>query len=215
MRNPRKLNFSPKEITVDTIDQFYFTVSQERKFDLLVRLIKREEPQQAIVFCRTKRGTERISRKLTDRMKSVGCIHGDMDQRARDRVMRSFREKKLRILVATDVVGRGIDVSGISHIINHDTPQFCDDYVHRVGRAGRMGREGVAFTFVTPEEGNELTRIEMRINTQLKRDEMDQFDPVTGLEKEKDGQADEPAPPPPPANLRREGRGPRRHRKAL
>ena len=215
MRNPRKLNFSPKEITVETIDQFYFTVSQERKFDLLVRLIKREEPQQAIVFCRTKRGTERISRKLTDRMKSVGCIHGDMDQRARDRVMRSFREKKLRILVATDVVGRGIDVSGISHIINHDTPQFCDDYVHRVGRAGRMGREGVAFTFVTPEEGNELTRIEMRINTQLKRDEMDQFDPVTGLEKEKDGQADEPAPPPPPANLRREGRGPRRHRKAL
>ena len=78
-----------------------------------------------------------------------------------------------------------------------------------------MGREGVAFTFVPPEEGNELTRIEMRINTQLKRDEMDQFDPVTGLEKEKDGQADEPAPPPPPANLRREGRGPRRHRKAL
>ena len=86
--------------------------------------------------------------------------------------MKGFREGKIRWLVATDVVGRGIDVTGISHIINYDIPQFCDDYVHRVGRTGRMGREGVAYTFVTPEEGNELTRIEMRINRLLKRDEM-------------------------------------------
>ena len=79
--------------------------------------------------------------------------------------------------MATDVVGRGIDVTSISHIINYDIPQFCDDYVHRVGRTGRMGREGVAFTFVTPEEGNELTRIEMRINRLLKRDEIEGFRP--------------------------------------
>ena len=79
------------------------------------------------------------------------------------------------MLVATDVVGRGIDVTSISHIINYDIPQFCDDYVHRVGRTGRMGREGVAFTFVSPEEGNELTRIEMRINRLLKRDEIPGF----------------------------------------
>ena len=84
--------------------------------------------------------------------------------------MRSFRDGDLKVLVATDVVGRGIDVTGISHIINYDLPQFCDDYVHRVGRTGRMGREGVAYTFVTPEEGNELTRIEMRIDRLLKRD---------------------------------------------
>ncbi len=77
--------------------------------------------------------------------------------------------------MATDVVGRGIDVTGISHIINYDIPQFCDDYVHRVGRTGRMGREGVAYTFVTPEEGNELTRIEMRIDRLLKRDEVPGF----------------------------------------
>ena len=79
------------------------------------------------------------------------------------------------MLVATDVVGRGIDVSSISHIFNYDIPQFCDDYVHRVGRTGRMGREGVAFTFVTPEEGSELTRIEMRIDRLLKRDEVPGF----------------------------------------
>ena len=90
--------------------------------------------------------------------------------------MKEFREGKVRHLVATDVVGRGIDVSGISHIINYDVPQFSDDYVHRVGRTGRMGREGVAYTFITPEEGNELTRIEMRINKLLTRDEIKGFD---------------------------------------
>jgi ATP-dependent RNA helicase DeaD len=82
--------------------------------------------------------------------------------------------------VATDVVGRGIDVSSISHIFNYDIPQFCDDYVHRVGRTGRMGREGVAYTFVTPEEGNELTRIEMRIDRLLVRDEVPGFATVKG-----------------------------------
>jgi ATP-dependent RNA helicase DeaD len=90
--------------------------------------------------------------------------------------MQEFREGKIRVLVATDVVGRGIDVTSISHIINYDVPAFCDDYVHRVGRTGRMGREGVAYTFVTPEEGNELTRIEMRINRLLVRDEMPGFE---------------------------------------
>jgi ATP-dependent RNA helicase DeaD len=89
--------------------------------------------------------------------------------------MLRFRGGKTRFLVATDVVGRGIDVTSISHIINYDIPQFCDDYVHRVGRTGRMGREGVAYSFVSPEEGNELTRIEMRINRLLKRDEIPGF----------------------------------------
>ncbi len=102
-------------------------------------------------------------------------IHGDLQQRQRDRVMADFRAGKIRFLAATDVVGRGIDVSGISHIINFDIPQFCDDYIHRVGRTGRMGREGVAYSFVSPEEGNELTRIEVRINRLLIRDEMPGF----------------------------------------
>jgi ATP-dependent RNA helicase DeaD len=84
----------------------------------------------------------------------------------------------VQILIATDVVGRGIDISGISHIINFDMPQSSDDYVHRVGRTGRMGRQGVAFTFVTPEEGQELTRIEMLINKLLKRDEIAGFQTV-------------------------------------
>ncbi len=175
MREPEMVDFSTKDLAVETIAQSYFTVDPERKFDLLVKLIEREQPRQAIVFCRTKRGTDKVSRRLAEAVGDVDTIHGDLQQSARDRVMRKFRDGKTKLLVATDVVGRGIDVSTISHIINYDIPQFCDDYVHRVGRTGRMGREGIAFTFVSPEEGNELTRIEMRINRLLKRDEIPGF----------------------------------------
>ncbi len=171
MRDPETLNFSPTDVSVETIEQFYYTVEAIRKFELLEKLVLREQPRQAIIFCRTKRGTEKIYQRLSKKIDNVATIHGDLHQGARDRVMAGFRAGEVRYLVATDVVGRGIDVSNISHIINYDIPQFCDDYVHRVGRTGRMGREGVAYTFVTPEEGNELTRIEMRINRLLKREE--------------------------------------------
>jgi ATP-dependent RNA helicase DeaD len=173
--------------------------------------------------------------RLAKRLTGAACIHGDLQQNARDRVMSQFREGKVRYLVATDVVGRGIDVTGISHIINYDIPQFCDDYVHRVGRTGRMGREGVAFTFVTPEEGNELTRIEMRIDRLLKRDELPGFEASSRAKPVGDGSAmpnsrdvyDESADPvdgqaaapvkprPSPPLLGRGGRSPRRNRRAL
>ncbi len=210
MSEPVMLNFSPKELAVETIEQFYFTVDGERKFDLLMALVEREQPRQAIIFCRTKRGVDRLVRRMRKRIRSVDCIHGDMPQSGRDRVMRRFRESELRYLVATDVVGRGIDVSGISHIINFDMPQFCDDYVHRVGRTGRMGREGVAYSFVTPEEGPELTRIEQRINTLLQRDEMPGFDASAPVAQ------DEPAEAPPeaPAELSKR-RSQKRYRRAL
>jgi ATP-dependent RNA helicase DeaD len=225
MCEPESLNFSPTDVSVDTIEQFYCTVDGDRKFELLEHLIKRDEPKQAIVFCRTKRGTDKVDRRLQKRFKGVACIHGDLAQSARDRVMSAFREGKVQILVATDVVGRGIDVSSISHIYNYDIPQFCDDYVHRVGRTGRMGREGVAYTFVTPEEGNELTRIEMRINKLLQRDEVPGFDvtksaPPRPAAAAVDGASEappsEPAPAPAkpaPPSLGR--RPPKRFRRAL
>jgi ATP-dependent RNA helicase DeaD len=204
MRDPETLNFSPAEMTVDTIDQYYFTVDAEQKFELLVRLLKREKPRQAIVFCRTKRGTERVYKRLSKLTRSVACLNGDMEQSKRDRVMSSFRAGEVRVLVATDIVGRGIDVSSISHIINYDMPQFCDDYVHRVGRTGRMGREGVAYSFVTPEEGSELTKVEQRINRLLKRDDMPGFNalrpptatPDTTVVAATPEEAKPPAPPP-------------------
>jgi ATP-dependent RNA helicase DeaD len=230
MRNPQTVNFSPKDIAVETIEQFYFTVDPQRKFDLLLRLLIREDPKQAIIFCRTKRGTEKIYQRLSKKLEGVACMHGDMNQGARDRVMEGFRSGRVRILVATDVVGRGIDVTGISHIINYDIPAFCDDYVHRVGRTGRMGREGVAFTFVAPDEGPELTRIEERINRLLKRADMKDFEfrareslAAASGAPHHDGDGTEattavateprPTPPPPPTSAMR--RPPKKYRRAL
>ncbi|MGE3778507.1 MAG: DEAD/DEAH box helicase, partial [Pirellulaceae bacterium] len=109
MFEPVTLDLSPEDVSVETIEQLYFTVDRERKYDLLLRLLRREQPQQAIIFCRTKRGTERLYQRLEKKLESVAGIHGDMQQQARDRVMGRFRQGKLRILVATDVVGRGID----------------------------------------------------------------------------------------------------------
>ena len=223
MFEPEMLDFSPTDISVETIEQSYFTVEHGRKYELLVRLLAREQPQQAIVFCRTKRRTESLYRRLGKHIDHAACIHGDMAQGARDKVMERFRAGKIRCLIATDVVGRGIDVTGISHIINFDTPQFCDDYVHRVGRTGRMGREGVAFTFVAPEEGPELTRIEQRINRQLRRDELSGFEATSTLirppavadsddEVVADDSTVDPSAPPPPPPFGRRGR---RHRRAL
>jgi ATP-dependent RNA helicase DeaD len=154
-----------------------------------------------------------LERRLSKQLKSVACIHGDMSQGARDQVMSRFRAGKLRYLIATDVVGRGIDVTGISHIINYDVPQFCDDYVHRVGRTGRMGREGVAFTFVAPEEGPELTRIEQRINRQLLRGELG--DDMRDLDRSEQPAREEESPPPPPPPPFAARRRVRRHRRAL
>lgn len=211
MRDPVSLDFSSGDIAVETIEQFYFTVDQDRKFDLLVRLLERENPRQAIIFCRTKRGVDRLMRKLSRQDKDVGCIHGDLAQGARDRVMQQFRGGKLQILVATDVVGRGIDVSTISHIINFDLPAFCDDYVHRVGRTGRMGREGIAFSFVCSDEGPQLTRIEERINLLLKRDEIEGFKGSAPVIEEA-VEAKEKAPPPPASALKRR---PKRYKRGL
>jgi ATP-dependent RNA helicase DeaD len=181
MEDPVFINCSSTQVSVETIEQRYFSVRQEEKIDTLVRLLEREEPRQAIIFCRTKRGTDRLHRTLQTELAKIdslaeaklACIHGDMNQRDRDRVFNDLRSGKINILVATDVVGRGIDVSTVSHIINFDMPLDCDDYVHRVGRTGRMGREGIAFTFVTAAEGPQLTAIELNINRLLARDSLD------------------------------------------
>lgn len=176
MFEPEVIDCSASGMSVDTIEQHYFTVAHDRKFDLLKQLLEREDPKQAIIFCRTKRGVDKLQRKLSDRWPQCGAMHGDMNQRDRDRVLLKLREGKLQILVATDVVGRGIDISTISHIINYDVPQDSDDYVHRVGRTGRMGRDGVAFTFVVPGEGDFLTSIEQRIDKLLIRDSISGFE---------------------------------------
>jgi ATP-dependent RNA helicase DeaD len=164
MYEPTEVNLSRDEPSVETIQQFYITVNPDRKAELLIHLLRRERPRQCIVFTRTKRGADRLAERLRRVAGGVSAIHGDLPQSTRDQVMRGFRSGQITVLVATDVVGRGIDVEGISHVINYDIPDDPENYVHRIGRTGRMGKDGVAYLFVCPDQGDPLTAIENLTN---------------------------------------------------
>jgi ATP-dependent RNA helicase DeaD len=172
MFRPKLVNFSGSELSLETIDQSYLRVHADMKFDVLMKLIEREQPSQAIIFCRTRLRTEWLFRKLLKAgvLQGVGTIHGDLSQSAREQMMAQFRGGAINFLVATDVVGRGIDVTSISHIINFDIPELSDDYIHRVGRTGRMGRTGIAYSLVEPVQSGDLARIEKLINRSLEED---------------------------------------------
>src|SRR4051794_6109582 len=167
MFDPLELNLSRDEPSVESIKQYYITVEHERKFDLLVHLLQRDRPRQCIVFTRTKRGAERLAERLRNRVSGVATIHGDLAQTVRNRVMQGFRNGTIPVLVATDVVGRGIDVVNISHVINFDMPDDPENYLHRIGRTGRMGKDGMAYMFVCPDQGEPLTEIELLINKSI------------------------------------------------
>ena len=175
MYRPVEMNLSRDEPSVETIKQFYVTIEQERKFDLLVHLLDRDQPRQCIVFTRTKRGADKLAERLGRRIRGVSTIHGDLPQGARNRVMQGFRDGTIPVLVATDVVGRGIDVNDISHVINFDVPDDAENYVHRIGRTGRMGKDGLAYMFVCPDQGEPLTAIENLINKTIPTLELDGF----------------------------------------
>ncbi|MCY2954302.1 MAG: DEAD/DEAH box helicase [Planctomycetota bacterium] len=150
--------------TVAEVEQYYFSVQPWDKHRLLKMLLERENPDLAIVFCKTKHGAQKLAKRLF--ADGIECreIHGNLAQNKRDRVMKSFRVGKFDVLVATDLASRGLDVAGISHIINFDIPEDSEVYVHRVGRTARMGAAGKAYTFVTREQGEELTKVEELIN---------------------------------------------------
>jgi ATP-dependent RNA helicase DeaD len=183
MYRPVELNLSRDEPSVESIRQYIISVDQDRKLDLLVHLLNREQPRQCIVFTRTRKGADRLADRLSRHVRGVATIHGDLPQTARDRVMRGFREASIPILVATDVVGRGIDVEGISHVINFDIPDDAENYLHRIGRTGRMGKDGLAYTFVCPDQGAPLTAIELLINRPIESVKIEGFE-ATGRRSE-------------------------------
>lgn len=176
MHDAVHINLSPSKITVENIRQSFITVDDNRKFDLLMRVLDREKPGQCIIFCERKRWADEVYRSLKENHRKVAVMHGDLPQSLRNRIMQAFRTGKVAYLVATDVVGRGIDVTGISHIINYDLPEDPENYVHRIGRTGRMGADGIAIAFVRPDQGEQLTNIEAYINKQLTEDRMEGFE---------------------------------------
>jgi ATP-dependent RNA helicase DeaD len=180
MREPVEKLVAPgadEKPTVEKVEQYYFSVEPWDKYRLLRMLLEKENPDLAIVFCRTKRGAEKVAKRL--HADGIECreIHGNLAQNKRDRVMKGFRHNKFDVLVATDLASRGIDVADISHIINYDVPEDPEAYVHRVGRTARMGAAGKAFTFVTREQGPELTKIESLINMVVPQAQLEGFEP--------------------------------------
>jgi ATP-dependent RNA helicase DeaD len=176
MVEPVHINLSPAKVTVENIRQSYISVDEEKKFELLLRVLDREKPRQCIIFCERKRWADELYRDLRRAHKRVAAMHGDLEQPVRERIMEGFRSGKIVYLVATDVVGRGIDVTNISHIINFDLPEDPENYVHRIGRTGRMGADGIAIAFVTPEQGKQLTAIEAFINKEIQQDGIPGFE---------------------------------------
>ena len=165
--DPVLIRVKSATLTVDTVEQFALEVPARDKADELVRVLNAERPEQAIVFVRTKVRCEQLYRTLRDRGLNVRALHGDMTQGARDGVMISFKEGRSPLLVATDVAARGLDISGLSHVINYDIPTSPDVYVHRVGRTGRVGRSGRAITFYEPRQRRELEAIERHAGVEL------------------------------------------------
>jgi ATP-dependent RNA helicase DeaD len=176
MIEPSHINLSPAKVTVENIRQSYITVDEDRKFDVLHKILQRDEPRQCIIFCERKRWAEDVYRMLRNHRKRVACMHGDLPQGLRNRIMKGFRDAKIVTLVATDVVGRGIDVRNISHVINYDLPEDPENYVHRIGRTGRLGADGIAVAFVTPEQGDRLTAIESFINKEIPEERLEGFE---------------------------------------
>jgi ATP-dependent RNA helicase DeaD len=167
MYDPVTISITPKTLTVDAISQAFVEVPSRDKTARLVELLKTEEPEQAIIFCRTKIGATRLEKTLKDKGLDVKALHGDMSQGSRDGVMIAFKNHRVKLLVATDIAARGLDVDHVTHVINFDVPNSSETYVHRIGRTGRVGRTGRAITFVTPEQRDEITRIERDVKTKI------------------------------------------------
>jgi ATP-dependent RNA helicase DeaD len=167
MYDPVTVRITPKTLTVDAIQQAFVEVPAREKAAKLVDILKIEEPEQAIIFTRTKIGASRLEKTLKDKGLDVKALHGDMSQGSRDGVMIAFKDHRVRLLVATDIAARGLDVEHVTHVINYDVPNSSETYVHRIGRTGRVGRTGRAITFVTPDERDEIGRIERDVNTTI------------------------------------------------
>jgi ATP-dependent RNA helicase DeaD len=180
MREPVEKLIAPgadDKPTVEKVEQYYFSVQPWDKYKFIRMLLQRENPDLAIIFCRTKHGAEKLARKL--HADGIECreIHGNLAQNKRERVMKNFRTGKFDVLIATDLASRGIDVADISHIVNYDVPEDPEVYVHRVGRTARMGAAGKAFTLVAHDQGDALTKIENLINMMIPQATLEGFEP--------------------------------------
>ncbi len=169
---PVKVAVKPEQPTIDTIDQAFVEVRHADKLNALREVLARDEAIRVLVFRRTKRGVDKLTRELMRLGHDAGALHGDIPQRARERVLEGFRRGTVATLVATNLAARGIHVDGIDHVVNFDLPEDPETYVHRVGRTGRAGETGKALTFVTEDQGDEFRELKRKARVPFRQERL-------------------------------------------
>jgi ATP-dependent RNA helicase DeaD len=168
LRDPKQVAVNRKEMLSATVEQFYYPTRESDKPEILCKLIEAAEDFYGVIFCQTKSLVADLTSFLMDRGYKVDCLHGDKDQNSRERTMQAFRDRKITVLICTDVAARGLDVKDITHVVNYSLPREMDNYVHRIGRTARSGKAGIAMNLVTPSHRNLMYRIEQMTKTRMK-----------------------------------------------
>lgn len=196
MRSPETVEIGARRTPAETVKHVIYPVSEQQKTDLLLELLKRVNYDSVIVFCRTKYGADRVAHLLKRSNHAVAVLHSNRTQREREQALRGFRDGRFEVLVATDIAARGLDIADVSHVVNYDVPQHPEDYIHRIGRTGRMEATGDAFTLMVAEDGRHVQAIERFIGQRIDRVKLENFEyRYTALfEESKPGR---PAGPPP------------------
>lgn len=187
LRNPVEVTVGIRLSPADTVRHVLLPVGALQKFDLLLALFSKMDTTRTLIFCRMRRGADRVARWLNEHGYQVAVMHSDLNQVDRQKALKAFKEGKLPILVATDIASRGLDIASVSHVINYDVPQHAEDYVHRIGRTGRASEEGEAYTLVSPDETSLVQAIEKFIDRPIEKEKLPGFpyryDPILATEK--------------------------------
>src|SRR5690349_1981828 len=192
MKHPQTIEIGARRTPAETVKHVIYPVSESQKTDLLLELLKRVNYDSVIVFCRTKHGADRVTTTLKRANHAVAVLHSNRTQREREQALQGFRDGRFEVLVATDIAARGLDIADVSHVINYDVPQHPEDYIHRIGRTGRMEAKGDAFTLMVAEDARHVNAIERFISQKVPRVKLENFDyRYTALfEEGKPGQSD-------------------------
>jgi len=175
MKNPETIEIGARRTPAETVKHVIYPVSDSQKTDLLLELLKRVNFDSVIVFCRTKHGADRVAHLLKRNNHAVAVLHSNRTQREREQALRGFRDGRYEVLVATDIAARGLDIADVSHVINYDVPQHPEDYIHRIGRTGRMEATGDAFTLMVAEDSRHVFAIERFISQKVPRVKLENF----------------------------------------
>ncbi len=187
LHKPQKVSVTPTSSTAERVEQYAYFTNKSSKKDLLFHILKKPDVEQVLLFSRTKHGADRITRTLQKKGISAAAIHGQKSQNQRQKALNNFKDGNVKILVATDIAARGIDIEKLRHVINYDVPNEPETYVHRIGRSGRAGEEGIAISMVEPEENAYIRSIEKLIGQKIEVVEENPFPqtdkPMTAAEK--------------------------------